>query len=219
MAITLNKIGYGIASKLGRVLDYSLREEIKFSAIGIRALLIRRDLDRNGLSKEFLQSLGCIPLVCVDTAECCDLGIKSYDKVFRTDRKVPKPARTKDSDSFYYVGTINKRVSFGETTFDMLDFITQNRYTSKRTYYIYLNEYIYIVNPPTQTFKYINVESVFADPTVVYSFADCSGVSCKSDDDVFPMPEDMYPILEQELIKLYSIERPSIDPEVRINTN
>ncbi len=214
--ITLNKIAYSVSHTLGMADDYFLREKIKFDAVGLRALFARRDLAQNGLSKDLLQAIGCIPLICVDAAECCN--IKSFTTVLRTDRKIPKPLRTKDSDSFYYVGNIDKMHSFDETTFDMVEFTSENRFTSKTTKYIYLNEYLYIINPPSPTFKWLGVVSVWSDPRQLNGFTDCQ-TECFTDDSEFPMPMDWLPDMTQNLIKLYSNQRPTEDKEVRINDN
>lgn len=214
--ITLNKIAYSVSHTLGIQYDQYLLEKIKFDAVGIRAMLLRRDLERNGISREFLQSLGCVPLVCADPKECCDLP--SENEMLRTDRKVPKPARTKDSDSFYYVGTVDKRKAFYELPFEMMDFIDGNKYTKNMTYYVYMNEYIYIINPPTDTFKYINITSVFADPRAVKDFNDCEN-DCYNDDSPFPLSEDLLPLLMNELLRMYSVQRPAEDKEVKVNNN
>lgn len=214
--ITLNKIAYSVAHTLGMDEDYFLREKIKFDAIGLRALFARRDQAQNGLATELLQPIGCIPLICVDAAECC--SIPSYHSVLRTDRKVPKPLRTKDSDSFYFVGTIDKLVSFDETKFDMMNYTSSNRYTSKTTKYIYLNEYIYVINPPSTTFKWLGVISVWADPRQLNDFTDCD-TACFTDDSEFPMPLDWLPDMIKNLIQIYSTQKPVEDKEVNINNN
>jgi len=215
--ISLNRIAYSAAYTLGRQYDNYLLEKLKFEAVGIAAMLIRRDFERNGVSREFLLSLGCIPLVCADPKECC-VGLPAEYELLRTDRKIPKPARTKDSDSFYYVGTVDKRKSFYEVPFEIYDFVGQNKYTSRSTYYIYMNDYVYILNPPSDTFKWINITSVFADPRQIADFVTCSG-DCYSDDSPFPLSEDLLPLLMTELLRLNSVDQPVEDKEVRINNN
>lgn len=215
--ITLAKIAYNVSHTLGILYDEYLLEKIKMDAIAMRALLIRRDLDRNGISREFLQSLGCIPLVCADPKECCDLPAE-YE-LLRTDRKVPKPARTKDSDSFYFVGTVDNRKSFYEIPFELTGFINANKYTKNLTHYYYKSDYVYIINPPSDTFKYINITSIFADPRQIVDFQSCQG-DCYTDDSAFPLSEDLLPLLTSELIKQYSAyQRPVEDKEVKINNN
>jgi len=215
--ISLNKLAYNFALVRNRQYDNYFIEKVKMDCIGVRAMLIRRDLERNGISREFLQSLGCIPLVCADPKECC-VGLPAEYELLRTDRKVPKPARTKDSDSFYFVGTVDKRKSFYEIPFELYDFVGYNKYTGNLTYYIYMNDYVYIVNPPTDTFKWLNITSVFADPRQIADFQTCEG-DCYSDDDPFPLSEDLLPLLMAELLRMYSQDLPTEDKEVRVNNN
>lgn len=214
--ITLNKIAYSVAHTLGMQDDYQLREKIKFDAVGYRALFARRDMVQNGLAKELLQPGGCVSLICVDAAECCN--VKSFTTVLRTDKKIPKPLRTKDSDSFFYVGTVDKLTAFDEITFDMFDFTLSNKYTSKTPKYVYLNGYIYIFNPPTPTFNIISLVSVWADPRQLNEF-NCAEEECYTDDSEFPMPQDWLPDMTKSLLDLYARQRPGEDKEVRINNN
>ena len=215
--ISLNRIAYNVSHTLGILYDTYLLEKIKMDAIGMRALLIRRDLERNNISREFLQSLGCIPLVCADPKECCELP-PEYE-LLRTDRKVPKPARTKDSGSFYYVGTVDNRKEFYEIPFELTAFIDANKYTKHLPHYYYKNDYVYVINPPSDTFKYINITSIFADPRQVADYyQNCQG-DCYTDDSPFPLAEDLLPLLTSELVRQYSAQRPVEDKETKINNN
>jgi len=145
MSISLNEIGYSVANALGKPNDFFLRQTIMLDAIGIRAMLIRQDLSRNTLSKLFLQSLGAVPIKCVDASECPDVPTGTY--LLRTVTKVPNPVRTKDDSTFYFVGTPDRSKSFTETTVIGMDLTSHDRYTSKDTKYFYLGGYIYIFNP------------------------------------------------------------------------
>lgn len=218
--ISLNKVAESVAHTLGLPYDIFLQEKIKFSAIQYRALLIRRDLERNFITRNFLQSLSCLELICVDSAECCN--VNTYEKILRTKEQIPVPLRTKDYDSFHSVSTIDiqKRKSFIETTFENLKYRRELKFTSTEPCYVYHNNYVYIFDKPTPNFKYIDIDSVFEDPRQVGNLSDCNGKNCYSDDDIFPMGADQYPALEAYLLETYGKSQRKVDnEEVTINEN
>lgn len=217
MSISLNEIGYSVANALGKPNDFFLRQTIMLDTIGIRAMLIRQDLSRNTLSKLFLQSLGAVPIKCVDASECPDVPTGTY--LLRTVEKVPNPVRTKDDSTFYFVGTPDRSKSFTETTVIGMDLTSHDRYTSKDTKYFYLGGYIYIFNPPTDDLAYINVVSPFADPRETAEFNTCAGADCYTDDSNFPIEMDMWYQIKTLLLQQHGRQVPTEDEEVRINTN
>ena len=218
MSITLNEIAYSIAHTLGFPNDFFLREKIKLSAIGVRATLIRQDLTRNTLSKAFLQSIGNQELMCVDVSECPSV-VPTGTYMLRTINKIPKPVRTKDNSTFYFVGTPDKTKAFQETTMDGIEISSEDKYTSKFPKYFYLDGYIYVINPPTDDLKYITIVSPFADPREVAEFKDCPGADCYTDDSNFPLEMDMWMQMEGILLSIYRGSNPTEDEEVRLNSN
>ncbi len=218
MSITLNEIAYSIAHTLGTPNDFFLREKIKLSAIGVRATLIRQDLTRNTLSKAFLQSIGNQELTCVDVSQC-PATVPTGTYMLRTINKIPKPVRTKDNSTFYYVGIPDKTRAFQETTIDGIFISSEDRYTSRFPKYFYLDGYIYVINPPTDDLKYITIISPFADPREIASFKDCPGADCYTDDSDFPLEMDMWMQMEGILLSMYRGSNPTEDEEVRLNSN
>lgn len=218
---TLNQIAYSLAHTLGMVNDHVLREKIKFSALNLRAMYIRQDLATNPLSKNYLQSLGAVSIICSDIAsECLDVsvGIKANYPVYRTKDKLPLPVRTKGADSFYSVTTLDKQTIFQEVEPQLIGIMAHTKYISSQPSYFYLNDFIYMVNIPNKNLKYINVTGVWEDPSKLPPICNGTG-DCYSDDLEFPIPIDMLPRLERELLSLYANQKPAEDEEVRINNN
>lgn len=214
--ISLNKIGYSVLSTLGiDINNYEILEKIKFEAIQFRALLLRRDLEKNPITRNFLQWI-CLELVCTDLSDCC--SVKSFITALRTVDKLPIPLRTKDYDSFYYVGNINKMIPFKETTFDNINLMQFRRFTSANPLFVY-DSYVYIFNPPTPNYKNITIGSIFEDPRQLAQLKNCDGTDCYTDDDYFPIGADQYPTLEEYLIKLFSGKNISENKEIKINNN
>ena len=218
---SLNQIAYSLAHTLGMPNDHFLLEKIKFSALNLRALYIRQDLADNPLSKSYLQSLGALPIVCADIASECtnlNIGIKANMVIHRTKDKIPTPLRTKETDSFYSVLTLDKQTIFQEIDPQMINIFLSTKYLYNNPKYFYANEFIYLVNIPNRNLKYINVTGVWENPKDVNTACQENG-DCYSDDSEFPIPIDMIPRMEKELLQLYSNQRPVEDEEVRINNN
>lgn len=215
--ITLNHIAYSVAETLGRPNDYFLREKIKLTAVGLRATLLRRDLAVNILSKQFLQSLGCVPLVCIDAGNCC--GLSTGTQILRTSLQIPTPIRTKDDSTFYFVGIADRSLSFTETSIDSYYIESHDRFTKHFPKYFWLDGYIYVLNPPEENIKYINVTSIFADPRDVAKFNNCAGVDCYTDDSNFPLDMDMWYQMEAMLIQQYRNESNTHTEEVKVNND
>ena len=214
--ISLNRISDSIMNTLGiDINNYEIKEKIKFEAIQFRALLLRRDLERNPITRNFLQWI-CLELECKDLSDCCE--VKSFKTALRTKEKIPVPLRTKDYDSFYYVGDINKMKAFKETTFDNVQLMKHRRFTSTEPLFVYDN-YVWIFNEPTPNYKYLTIGSIFEDPRQLAELKNCDGSNCYTDDDYFPIGADQYPTLEEYLIKLFSGKNLTENKEIKINDN
>lgn len=179
---SLNEIAERIAYAKNQPLNTMLRENLKFSIKYWRAMLIRRDIERNGLSDEFLQRI-YIPLTKVDKADACNFAI-GCDKILRTTNKVPKPIRVKSDVLFKYVGTADGK-AFTYIEYEELFYREFNRFTSRTIAYTYINEFLYFFN--NNKLKQVMVQSPFSNPSEV-NIA-CEG--CYNDDMTFPIADDM----------------------------
>lgn len=218
---TLNEIAYAIAHTLGAMNDHVLREKIKYSALNLRALYIRQDLVNNPLNKNYLQSLGAVPIICSDIASECinpTLGIKAGMMVHRTKNKIPQSVRTKGGDSFYSVTSIDKQTVYQEVNPEMINMMSFTKYASLQPKYFHLNDFVYLIDLPNANIKYINIVDVWENPNDVKSVCDIEG-ECYNDDAQFPIPIDMLPRLERDLLQLYGASKHAEDEEVRVNNN
>jgi hypothetical protein len=183
---SLNEISYSIADKLGKPIDHLLIQDIKWSIINYRALVIRQDYTKNGrYNALFIQDLGCVPTALVDSAECCT--VESECMVRRTTLELPDPVRLKGLEDFTFVGGVDKRTRYTMILPEEVNYISYNKYSKSDPRYYYMNKHVYI----TSEAEYINIRGVFADPRKASIFNHCTGSDCYTDDSVFPMPEDM----------------------------
>lgn len=180
--MTLNQAAERIAFAFNEPLNYVLKQNIKFSIINYRAQFMRRDIAANGMSDEFLQRF-FVDLIKVDKVDNCSFDIGCT--ILRSKSKVPKPLRQKTDVVFKFVGTPYGK-SFAYSEFEEVQYRAFNKYTSSEILYSYINEYIYIFN--ANKLKRVSMQYPLADPRQVNG---CSDEICYSDNDTFPIAEDL----------------------------
>jgi hypothetical protein len=142
-----------------------------------RAKLIREDLNKKRtIDRQLIQDLGCVPVICVDAAECCDIA-DSGTKVLRTENPLPKFLELYDRTLLTYAGLVDKSESFPLNTETRARWSKHNKYTSKitRSYLKLYNDdvYLYIVNAP-KGIELINIQGIFEDPEQASKFNHCT---------------------------------------------
>ena len=210
---TLSEISEAVALTLNKEGDIAFQKKIEFTVKYYRALYLRREIETNGFSKEYLQSF-LVPLVNVtdlDLGEGC-----SYPEMLgecyiqRTKEKVPKPIRLKQEEDFYFVGLSHGRQAFTYVNKQDLDLLKFRRIKRSLYAYEYVNGYLYIYN--TSKLKHLRVSSAFVDPTVINTCATES--TCFTSDVEFPMPDDfLMSIIDQIINK----EGQIITPDQEVN--
>lgn len=212
--MTLNEIAYFVAGRFNREEDLKFINEIKFAVKYYRALLVRRDAERNSTSRQYMQSF-IQPLIEVDEADTCVTQIGCT--ILRTRDKVPEPVRLKDTTPFNFVGTIAYKKVFTYSDPAGISFINDSKYSAKMIYYTYVNGYIYIYN--VDKLKRILVDAAFIDPISAVDIC-TNSVNCISDDEPFPCPADMVQNIIQSLLAgELSINIPVDDKEINIDDN
>jgi hypothetical protein len=163
-----------------------------------RAILVKRDLDKGkSISGNIVQDLGCVEMVAVDEAECCQ--VKSGCYIFKSVLPIPKPLELNSKDALTFVGDVNKRRGW-ETTSQVGSYWDQyNKYTSDIEKYYYFNEHIYVTN--MDFLKFINIQGVFEDPTQAATFSKCSGEPCYTDNSEYPISRWMAPVIMDMVMK------------------
>ena len=177
--MTLNEIVYNLADIVGKTDVPHFVERLKFNVMYYRALLIRRDQERNSyLPEQFMQSF------------CMEM-----EKVMKSKKKLPSPIRLKNGSPLAYVGTIDNLKSYAPMSVGELPFIGSSPFTGKIARYFVQEEYLYIINAKP---KKVNVKGIFEDPRDLLEF-DCDG-DCYSDDNAFPITADMVQRITQSLL-------------------
>lgn len=199
---SLNKIAFGILNTVsgGR----SSNEEsisinqIKYHVITLRSTFLRRDVDKNGeLNLHAEQDLGCVELELVDGAECCNF--ETGCKILRSKKEIPDTVRLKNRTGITYVGTVDGVKKFPLETPYRARILSAGKFTGNHPRSFILNNRLYI----TKSFgiEVVGLRGIFSDPTKARNFKTCEGDPCYTDDDEFPIPDDMIPQIEDYIIK------------------
>jgi len=172
--------------------------QVAFMVKYVRALLIRRDLDQNWhIHQDYSQDLGCLNLIKVDKAECCEIDLDC--DILRTEVKLPKFLRLKNRLAITYVGSIDKQNAFDVILPQRAPYIKYSKYTSKVPRVYYLNGYIYV--PDNHDLASINVRGILENPKDANGFL-CGDEPCYTTESEFPLPADMIqPLIELILSK------------------
>lgn len=199
---TLNQISSIIAHRRNRGFDFAYLQQVKFTVRYWTAELIRRDVERNGMSREYLRRF-TTKLIKVDAADTCVIDVGC--EILRSVETIPTPVRLKLDEPFKYVGEtgggiISGNLAWAHCELNELPLIAYNKYTPKETRYTYINNYIYVYAfKHNNRFKYVTIEGVFTDLTKVKDLCANSG-ACFTDDEEFPIGEDMLRSLIQGIL-------------------
>lgn len=207
---SLNQLSEHICGLLDQPNNIPLREQVKFSVKHYRASLIRRDVERNGLSHHYIQAFN-VKLIAFDKADTC---VASLDcQVLRTENKLPRSIRMKRGGiPFKYFGAIGGIESYTFTELSELTFTFHNKYTANIKRYDIINDYGYIFN--TNKVGVVRIEDIFSNPEEAIDF--CDDTACYTDDMEFPLPEDMIQTIVEGIIKGEFRLIPT-DQQVKIN--
>lgn len=209
---TLNQLAYSILDVVkpkASITEPITLEGIKYHIKNTRALLIRNEINKmRSVDPEIIQDLGCVSVIAVDRAECCDLDIGC--NFLRTTLKIPGFIELHQKPLLTRVGPIDKiNRPYQLISYERIPFEFYNKFTKSqiKAFLMNNNDYLYLAidkdNILSKSLTKINIQGVFEDPTDVQRFQTCSGTVCYSDDSTFPMKQWMANGVKDIVIKMY----------------
>lgn len=207
--MTLNELTYNIRNiaKAGGLVDderLSSRQVAEWLNY-YRAMFIKRDVDKGKtISDNISQDLGCVEMIQVDSAECCQA--ETGCMILRTKLELPKPLELNYSDSLTYVGLVGGVRGYEPSTAVRAGHWDNfNKWTSQVSKYYFQQGHVYITHK--EMLKWINIKGVFEDPRDAARFSHCSGSSCWTADSEYPISAWMQPLIIEQImqkeLKLY----------------
>lgn len=211
---TLNELSYNI---LNLVKTRTTTQEpinlsqIKFNILGVRALLIKQDFNKNYTpDSSTIQTLKCVDVKLVDTAECG--YITTGDKILRTVNKIPSIVEANHNKLLTRVGPVGINLKpFSIIPYSRVPYLEYSQFTSNKVSCFLHNGYLYFLGKDINRLKKINIQGIFENPEDVAEFTDCSGESCYTDDMAFPIKYSMVPVLTEIVIDKFMTKNQFID--------
>lgn len=183
-------------------LDY---RQFKFWIINQRALWLRNEFNKAGhtIDEGFVQDLGCVKMEVADAAQCCN--ITSGCSLLKSSLPIPQTIEQYQSPTFVRVGPVNRsQANWKLISPSAVPFVNAGRFDKMTIYPFLMNGYMFLrFHPDNQDAKlieYINIRGVFEDPTQVRHFTSCTGTSCYTDDDRFPLNRWLYDYLKSKVV-------------------
>jgi len=181
--------------------------QIMFIANNQRHLWIRNEYNKPGrqIDHNIEQDLGCVKLIPVDAAECCDVTISTGCMILRTERKIPNTIEFHKGTGITRVGPINKlNIPFSFIPYSRAQFTGDDKYSKNMVQAFLLNNYLYFITPTTQSafMDYVNVRGVFETPSDAANFSDCDGTACyNKKTSKYPLNSWMYAYLKEQILR------------------
>lgn len=207
---TLNQLTYSIINTINpnSIKGSPITKElVAFHIKNVRAQLARQQIGKYGtLDMQYIQHLGCIPLVLADKSECCEYPTGC--KILRT--TIPIPTTINGSTSLLTrVGPVDPSSrSFQHIEFERVPFEGYNRFTKDLIKWFIPNtsNYLFLLvrnnDLLDNSLEVIGAQGIFEDPQEVAKFHNCStGEVCFNSDSKYPMPDSMTPIVQDIVIK------------------
>lgn len=218
MTPTINEIVFSVINQLrGRstVSDVISTEQVKFLAKAVRADLLKQGANKGYSADPYIiQSLGCVELTWVDSAECC--AAQTGCDLLRTVKPIPSTIELHNQQLFGRIGPTDKRQpAFDYINFERVPYLGHNKFTKNRikAYQQNTGGYMYFEVPTEKAkmLKYVNIQGVFENPEDVASFTDCTtGNSCYTDDYPYPVKLWMVPVIIKTVVDMFMREESKV---------
>lgn len=202
-----------IAGNYGKPFDHEFKNRVQEIVISARVEAMRRYMDKEGFTDNFIHQIDCTPTQKVDIAECCNVDLEC--NITRTKFKMPKPIRTtKFLYDYQYVGSIDGMRPFGYIRPEQIPYMLKTRNLGKSIRWTRLNDYIYIFNgnPPQ-----IRLRGAIANPFELVNLEDCSGNNCIDDIDISDDITTVIYKLSYELLNIRVEETQLEQKETKLN--
>lgn len=179
-----------------------------------RALYLRNEFNKNRtIDSRVIQDLGCVELETIDQSECAELcsSLEIGCSIKRTKLTIPQTIERHNDTTIIRVAPVGRmNISFSFVPYQRAIFSGYGRFNKNRIFGFLWNEHVYIISNNNSTafrgLKYINVQGVFEDPSLVSSFTTCTGTSCYSDENDYPLNDWMWNYIKIEVLKMIGIK-------------
>lgn len=155
-----------------------------------RALFLRNEYNKNrSLDPYVIQTLKCIQMELVSPFDCC-FTIPSDCKILKSVKEIPNTLELFYTKGISSVGPADITLPrYILIDYSRVAYAGNGRSNRNAVYAFLYDNHLYLISkdPKVNLIKNITVRGVFEDPTSLGNFLDCSGNSCYSIHDPYPM--------------------------------
>jgi len=177
--------------------------------------LIQDQAKHRSISDNVTQDLGCVEVEKVDQADCCTA--KAGCMILRTVNPIPKPVDLLFEDAIIYVGNVNKKEGYEQSSQVQSYWDQFNKYTAEVPKAYFANGYIYVT--VKEFVKYINIKGIFEDPREAANYKHCDGTPCFTVDSNYPVTNKIIKFATEEIMKKELALTISTNPDMYNNAN
>lgn len=198
--------------------NYSLRvesQQISFWVSEARAKFINEAIQRReSLSDVWVQSINCLEMELVDKSECCFIETKCF--ILKSKKKLPNTIEYFNDNTIIRVTTADGTIINKSNPFKQ-KFNSFNKYTKDKSFWFLQNGYLYIINEVL--IDYVDVFGIFDNPEELSDFVNCSGQTCFSWEDPYPISNKMANDVTNYVVRSKILPFYSTIPDTSNNAN
>ncbi len=170
-----------------------------------RALWLKRQASNRAFKpQQLIQDLGCVEIEIADPADCCNITSKC--SAIRTTVEIPRTIITHDGDGITRVGPIDRlQDDYMYVPYNRSGWAGRGYFNASAIVSFRLDDYIYVVSRSDDDYfkylEYISIRGLFENPRDVEVFNRCTGGSCFSADAEYPIGEDIWVFMKDQIVK------------------
>lgn len=213
---TLKVIVTEYINLLDKPFDIALYRRIRQLILNQRALELKKQADRYGISNRVVQYINPVFEEVINTDS---VSIRSSEHIIRTTNKLMRQAINVLSDApFYYVGAINLSVPFMYVNnFHVVSRLRTSKHFDRTPLYYTIQDHIYCV-VPKGTME-VAIGHIFHDAGLVDLENDVIQDEYYDDNYEFLISHDMLQVIKERLLKGELQVMPADDNEVKLNND
>ena len=169
-----------------------------------RSLWLRNEYNKNRTIDPYvIQTLSCIPMELVDPIQCC-VSVPNGCKILRSAAQIPNTIEFFYTKGIASVGPADlTKPRFILVDYSRVPYVGSGRTNQNSIYAFIYDQYIYLISrgPNVNLITNITIRGIFEDPTSLASFLDCSGGSCYSIDDPYPLNLWMWAYIKPQVLQ------------------
>jgi len=212
---SINQIASSIVNELNQANNHELFERIKDRAKFLNATIIKRNIDKYGISDDLILPLRFKLQKVKNSALCKSLYNDTRCFIYETVNKIPTPIRSINRPIFSYIGALGGVRPFYFTSDYNIPILRSEPINRKQVFVALKDRKLRIYG--VSELDYIEVTMPVANIDEIVKECD-STTSCLSDDDEFLAPYDIIDSIIRTLVdEFIKVNNPNSNYEINID--